>query len=64
MLHRINSNDPAYIILNVAKNASMGNTQNFNGVILPEYPTKKLKDNLDNIIIDLKSRGIITDNEN
>ena len=42
----------------------MGNTQNFNGVILPEYPTKKLKDNLDNIIIDLKSRGIITDNEN
>ena len=64
VLHRINSNDPAYIILNVAKNASMGNTQNFNGVILPEYPTKKLKDNLDNIIIDLKSRGIITDNEN
>ena len=64
VLHRIDSNNPAYIILDVAKNSSMGNTQNFNGVILPEYPTKKLKDNLDNIIIDLKSRGIITDNEN
>lgn len=64
VLHRINNNDPAYIILDVAKNASMGNTQNFNGVILPEYPTLKLKENLDSIILDLKSRGIITDNEN
>jgi hypothetical protein len=64
VLHRVNNNDPAYIILDVVKNTSTGNTQNFNGVILPEYPTKKLKDNLDNIIIDLKSRGIITDNEN
>ena len=64
VLHRVNINDPAYIILDVAKNASMGNTQNFNGVILPEYPTLKLKENLDSIILDLKSRGIITDNEN
>ena len=64
VLHRINVNDPAYIILDVAKNASMGNTQNFNGVILPEYPTQKLKENLDSIILDLKSRGIITDSEN
>jgi len=64
VLHRVDNTNPAYIILDVAKNSSMGNTQNFNGVILPEYPTKKLKDNLDDIIIDLKSRGIITDNEN
>ena len=64
VLHRVNTNDPAYIILDVTKNNLVGNTQNFNGVILPEYPTKRLKDNLDNIIIDLKSRGIITDNEN
>jgi hypothetical protein len=42
----------------------VGGTQGFNGVILPEYPTKKLRDNLDNIIISLKERGIITDNEN
>ena len=64
VLHRINTNDPAYIILNVKKNNLVGNTQNFNGVILPKYPTKRLKDNLDNILLDLKSRGIITDNEN
>jgi len=60
VLHRINSNIPAYIILDVQK---VGTPENFNGVILPEYPTKKLKDNLDNIIINLKERGIITDNE-
>ncbi len=64
VLHRVNSNDPAYVILDVTKNDLVGNTQNFNGVILPEYPTKRLKDNLDNILLDLKSRGIITDNEN
>ena len=64
VLHRVNTNDPAYVILDVIKNNLVGNTQNFNGVVLPEYPTKRLKDNLDNIIIDLKSRGIITDNEN
>jgi hypothetical protein len=64
VLHRVNVNDPSYIILNVKKNASNGNTQNFNGVILPEYPTKRLKNNLDNIILELKQSGIITDNEN
>jgi hypothetical protein len=64
VLHRVNENDPAYIILNVAKSDLVGNTQNFNGVILPEYPTQELQNNLDNIIIDLKERGIITDNEN
>ena len=64
VFHRVNVNDPAYIILDVKKDESVNDTQNFNGVILPEYPTKRLKDNLDNIIIDLKSRGIITDNEN
>lgn len=64
VLHNTNVNDPAYIILDVKKNASVGDTQNFNGVILPEYPTKKLKDNLEDIIIGLKQSGIITDNEN
>ena len=61
VLHKVDVNNPVYIILDVKK---IGGTQGFNGVILPEYPTKKLRDNLDNIIIDLKSRGIITDNEN
>lgn len=64
VLHRVNESDPAYIILNVAKDDLVGNTQNFNGVILPEYPTQELKNNLDNIIVNLKERGIITDNEN
>ena len=64
VLHRVNSNDPSYIILDVKKDASVGDTQNFNGVILPEHPTQELKDNLDTILLDLKERGIITDNEN
>ena len=61
VLHKVDTNNPVYIILDVKK---VGGTQGFNGVILPEYPTKKLRDNLDNIIISLKERGIITDNEN
>lgn len=64
LIHRTDINDPAYIILNVDKDETVGDTQNFNGVILPEYPTPELKDNLDNIILDLKEKGIITDNEN
>ena len=63
IIHRTNIDDPAYIILNVNKNDMVQDTQNFNGVILPEFPTSELKDNLDRITIDLKERGIITDNE-
>lgn len=63
VIHRTNVDDPAYIILDVNKNISTDDTQNFNGVILPEFPTEKLKNNLDQITIDLKERGIITDNE-
>ena len=63
IVHRTNPADPAYIILNINKNNLVADTQNFNGLILPEYPTQKLKDNLDRITVDLKERGIITDNE-
>ena len=63
IIHRTNIDDPSYIILNVNKNDSIQDTQNFNGVILPEFPTDKLRNNLDRITIDLKERGIITDNE-
>ena len=63
VIHRTNINDPCYIILNINKNSIVTDTQNFNGVILPEYPTQKLTDNLDRITLDLKERGIITDNE-
>ena len=63
IIHRTNPSDPAYIILDINKNDLVADTQNFNGLILPEYPTQKLKDNLDRITVDLKERGIITDNE-
>ena len=63
IIHRTNIADPSYIILNVNKNDSIEDTQNFNGLILPEFPTEELKNNLDQITIDLKERGIITDNE-
>ena len=60
VLHKVDVNNPVYIILDVPK---IGGTNGFNGIILPEYPTKKLRKNLDNIILNLKERGIITDNE-
>ena len=63
IIHRTNVDDPSYIILNVNKNELVQDTQNFNGVILPEFATEELKNNLDQITIDLKERGIITDNE-
>lgn len=59
VLHRVDSNDPAYIILDVPKNQLVSNNNEFKGVVLPKYPTKKLKNNLDQIILDLKERGIL-----
>jgi hypothetical protein len=64
IIHRTDINDPLYIILNVDKDEIVGDTQNFSGLILPQYPTKELINNLDNILVDLKERGIIIDNEN
>ena len=63
VLHRVDSNDPAYIILDVPKNQLVSNNNQFKGVILPKYPTKKLKNNLDKILLNLKEKGIIS-NEN
>ena len=64
IIHRTDINDPLYIILNVDKDETVGDTQNFSGLILPQYPTKELINNLDNILVDLKERGIVIDNEN
>jgi len=64
IIHRTDGQDPLYIILDVDKNKAAGGTQNFSGLILPKYPTQELIDNLDNIIINLKERGIIVDNLN
>ena len=60
VLHKVDVTNPVYIILDVKK---IGGTTGFNGIILPEYPTEKLRKNLDSIILNLKERGIITDNE-
>ena len=59
ILHRVNSNKPSYIILDVDKNDAAGNLLGFSGVILPKYPTQELKDNLDFLIADLKDKRII-----
>jgi hypothetical protein len=63
VIHRTDITDPAYIILDVDKNDDVANTQDFNGILFPQYPSKKLKNNLDKILIDLKDKGIITDNQ-
>jgi hypothetical protein len=61
ILHRTDLKDPAYIILDVDKDDSVENTQDFNGIILPEYPSEELLKNLDKIIVTLKKDGIIVD---
>lgn len=63
VIHRTDVTDPAYIILDVDKNDDVANTQDFNGILFPQYPSKRLKNNLDKILIDLKDKGIITDNQ-
>lgn len=63
IIHRTNVTDPAYIILDVDKNDDVANTQDFNGILFPQYPSKRLKNNLDRILLDLKDKGIITDNQ-
>jgi len=63
ILHRTDITDPAYIILDIDKDNEAGDTQDFNGILFPEFPSKKLKDNIDTILIDLKEKGIITDNQ-
>ena len=63
VLHRTDSTDPVYIIIDVPKTSLVANSNQFKGVLLPEYPTKKLKNNLDKIILDLKEKGLIS-NEN
>lgn len=63
IIHRVDSTDPVYIIINVPKQNLVSNSNQFKGVLLPEYPTKELKNNLDNILLNLKEKGILP-NEN
>ena len=59
VLHRVDSSDPAYIIVDVPKNQLVNSNENFKGVLLPEYPTKKLKNNIDKLVLELKEKGIL-----
>ena len=61
ILHRVDVNDPVYIILDVAKNQLSPGSAPFKGVILPEFPTQELKDNIDDLVLELKDKGILAD---
>jgi hypothetical protein len=60
VLHRVDNSSIKYIILDVAKDPTIDNPENpFTGIILPKYPSEKLKNNLENILSKLKQEGII-----
>ena len=60
VLHRVDNSSIKYIILDVAKDPTVDNPENpFTGIILPKYPSEKLKNNLENILSKLKQEGII-----
>jgi len=60
VLHRIDNTSIKYLILDVAKDPTIDNPENpFTGIILPKYPSEKLKNNLENILSKLKQEGII-----
>lgn len=60
VLHRVDNASIKYIILDIAKDPTVDNPANpFTGIILPKYPSEKLKNNLENILSKLKQEGII-----
>ena len=60
VMHRVDNSSIKYIILDVAKDPTVDNPENpFTGIILPKYPSEKLKNNLENILSKLKQEGII-----
>jgi hypothetical protein len=60
VLHRVNNSILKYIILDVPKDPIIDNPENpFTGLILPKYPSEKLKNNLENIVLKLKEAGVI-----
>ena len=58
VIHKTDPQDPVYIILNVKKSSIVGNSNAFKGVLLPEYPTQELKDNLDYYLMKTKNNNI------
>lgn len=60
VLHRTNKSIPRYVILNVPKEPGIDSSTNpFTGIVLPQFPTEKLINNLDSILNKLKIEGII-----
>jgi hypothetical protein len=60
VLHRTNKSIPRYVILDVDKEPGVGSADNpFTGIILPQFPTEKLINNLDTILNKLKVEGIL-----
>lgn len=61
VLHRTNKTLPRYVILNVDKQSGVVDTTSnpFTGIILPQFPSEKLLNNLDSILNKLKVEGII-----
>ena len=61
VLHRTDVSLPKYVILNVDKSSGIiDTTENpFTGIILPQFPSEKLLNNLDSILNKLKVEGII-----
>jgi hypothetical protein len=60
VLHRVDNSSLKYIILDVPKDPTVDNPENpFTGIILPKYPSEKLKNNLENILLELKQAGVL-----
>jgi hypothetical protein len=60
ILHRVDNSILKYIILDVPKDPTVDNPENpFTGIILPKYPSEKLKNNLENILLKLKQAGVL-----
>jgi hypothetical protein len=60
ILHRVDNSILKYIILDVPKDPTVDNPENpFTGIVLPKYPSEKLKNNLENILLKLKQAGVL-----
>ena len=60
IIHRVDNEDIKYIILNIPKKSVISSPDNpFRGIILPKYPSERLKNNLDQILSQLKEKGVI-----
>jgi hypothetical protein len=60
VLHRVDNSILKYIILDVPKDPTVDNPENpFTGIVLPKYPSEKLKNNLENILLKLKQAGVL-----